>query len=249
MDENENQRYYFSPVSGGEKGGLLRELTSSLGAIELWKKGMEEKDLETFSILNFDEPSLTLELSPEDQSLFKEASRLKLQNQEVFCKFSLERIHYFTYSLLQYNQSQETYTLTLDKDIFAGRQRENYRLKASSRVRIDLKIGEDTFECLDISAGGTSFLFSPEKKLDIKASSPLRDAILIFCGRKYLIPRATITKTWPLDPGEKGHQEGCHCAGVFFIDLSEKTREALFIQVNAEARGEEIQRKFFSKKS
>ena len=205
---------------------------------------MEEKDVKTYEVLAFDKSSLILKLSSKDTSSLEGLQKTRFENPEVFCKFSLNRVHYFTYSFLHYDRTQKLYSLTLNKDIFSVRRRENYRLKSSTSIPIQIRWGEEIFDCLDISTGGTSFVFDPEKRPDIQKGTLLEDIVLVLCGQTYSIPRASIVNTWPRPPEEEENLEtDKHCAGVSFIDLPEGTQESLFVQVNAEAREGVIQKK------
>ena len=245
MEKDENKKHYFSVVDGQDKRQLFGTLAVHRMTLEIWEKGAEERNVEQFKILTFDESSLVFKLAPKKKSFFKTLFKGMLANQEVFCKFSLNKIYYFTHSFLSYDIKTQGYSIKFDRDIFLARQREDYRLKASDLVQIQFKVDGKTFDCIDISAGGLSFSFNPDKHPKFKEGVSLKNGQVFLCGKKYFIATAIIIKILPKE-NKTASAKNTLCAGISFVELPENIEEALSVQVNAEARGEEIKKKFLS---
>ena len=246
MDRDANKRHYFSTLSEQEKAELLKKAAAQSKEIGIWKKGASEAELKLYKITGFDDPSSTLSLEEPPTSLFGGFFEVGFEDREVFFKLTFERLHYFSRALLSCAQGGGPRLLAVDGDVFCGQQRENYRLNASKLIAIRFFADGELFECADISAGGAAVLFDPDARRPLKEGESLKDCKLNLCNRPYAIPSANVVKVWQ-HRDEAGRETKLCCAGVRFIDLPKETEERLFIQVNAEARGEEIQKKFFSK--
>lgn len=245
MDKDDNKRHYFSTLSGQEKADLFKRAAEESKDVGIWKKGASEQDLRTYGIAGFDGAASTFALEAPDASLFADLFETGFDDEEVLFKLTFERFHYCGQGLLSRAEGGGPCHLALVGDVFCGQQRENYRLKASNLVSIRFGFDGESFECADISAGGVGVLFDPNSPRALKAGRILKDCRIELCKRTYTVPKAKVVKVWNHED-DTGRPTSLVCAGVRFVGLPKETEERLFIQVNAEARGEEIQKKFFS---
>ena len=238
-----NKKHYFIVIDKDELKAVALDHTEDKGLVQLWMQGQSEDTVEEFEAHSFDEkkPSLYLKSTAKLLALLKMSSLL---DEEVFLKMTVGKYHYFTYGKLGYDKAKKLYELPLENDIYRGQQRSNYRLMASSHIKIQFKVGEVVHHCQDISAGGTSF-FVPTSDADAFVKDDLHeDCALLFCGKRYEIPKTRIAGKWDAETKDP-HMK----IGVAFIDLPPQIEEDLYRQVNSEARGEEVRKKLAERKA
>ena len=238
-----NKKHYFIVIDSDELRSVALDHTEDKGLVQLWKQGKSEDTVEDFEAYKYDEENSRLLL----KSTSKLLSLLKLSpllNKEVFLKMTVGKYHYFTYSLLEYDKENKVYIVPLVNDIYRGQQRTNYRLMASSYIKIQFKIGEVVYKCQDISAGGISFII-PAEEAEIFEKDDLHEGCaLLFCGKRFEIPKARIAGLWDAEAKEPSKK-----VGIAFVDLKPQVEEDLYRQVNSEARGEEVRKKLAERKA
>lgn len=238
-----NRKHYFSVVPADELKAVALEHCEEHGLVQLWKQGKSEETVEDFEAIEFNEsePALFLKDTAKLMSFLKMSSLLK---QEVFLKMTVGKYHYFSYGILGYDKDKKLYKLPLTNDIYRGQQRSNYRLMASSYIKIQFKIDETVYHCEDISAGGTSFIIDLESAKKFEKDDLFENCALLFCGKRYTIPKARVAGLWDVESKEPKRK-----IGLAFIDLPSAAEEDLYRQVNSEARGEEVRKKLAERKA
>ncbi len=242
-----NKKHYFSSIENQEVNTTMNDAVTSNVSAFLWKKGQSEKDLEEFEIVSFDEQSKILSLKLKSGFLSK-LTGSSLIDQEVFFKITLSKHQFFSYSNLEFDKGQGLYSMQINNDFYKSQQRTNYRIMASSHVKVQLKIEDTVFDCLDLSAGGSSFMIQDSEKEHFAKGKEFKDIMLRFNKEKIKISNLKIMGLWEqLDTEEK--PTGEIKLGVAFVDLPKEMEELLFKEINGEARAEEIRKNLKSKKS
>lgn len=238
-----NKKHYFTIIDRDELKSVALDHTEDKGLVQLWKQGQSEDTVEDFEAVAFDEKTPAIHL----KSTAKLLSFIKMSplfDQEVFLKMTVGKYHYFSYGELGYDKEKKVYILPLEHDIYRGQQRSNYRLMASSYIKIQFKVGETVYQCQDISAGGTSFTIPAEDAGGFKKDDLHEDCALLFCGKRYAIAKARVAGLWDVEDKEPKKK-----IGLAFLDLPPQIEEDLYRQVNSEARGEEVRKKLAERKA
>lgn len=240
-EKDANRKHYFSLVDDEDVVGICEFLAKEKKTLLLWLKGDSEKDLEEFEIQSFDPKSRKMTLKSK-AGLLKLLTGSRMVGKEVFIKMSTSRFHVFSTSELTFDEDSKIYTMHIDRDVYKGQQRTNYRLMASSYIKIQFKIDETSYHALDISAGGTSFKVNKELT-DLFVKDEIKEnCIIALNGRKFTIPKARIAGQWEYeDPNEP--ETPMMKVGIAFVDFGKNAEEELFKHINSEARGEEIRKK------
>lgn len=238
-----NKKHYFILIGKEELKSVALDHCDDKGLVQLWRQGKSEDTVEDFEAVSFDEttPALMLKSTAKLLSLLKMSPLL---DKEVFLKMTVGKYHFFTYGMLKYDKEKKVYVLPLTNDIYRGQQRTNYRLMASAHIKIQFKIGEEVYNCLDISAGGTSFVVPVDDAAKFVKDEIHPDCSLLFCGKRYNINKARIAGQWDAESKEPKKK-----IGVAFVDLPPQVEEDLYRQVNSEARGEEVRKKMEERKA
>jgi c-di-GMP-binding flagellar brake protein YcgR len=243
-----NKKHYFSTIQGQDVVAIMKEATTAEEVVYLWKKGQDQKDLEEFKITAFDPETFTLSMKSEGGFLAKLSGGSSLIGEEVFFKLNIAKFQFFSYSDLEYDKATSTYTMVVSKDFYKSQQRTNYRLMASQHIKIQLKVEDTVFDCLDLSAGGTSFIIEDTVKDHYAKGKEFATCILRFNKVKIDLEGIKIMGLWDqLDTEDK--PTGEVKLGVAFVNLSKETEEMLFKEINGEARAEEIRKNLKAKKS
>ncbi len=240
-EKDANRKHYFSLVDDEDAQGICEFLAREKKPIYLWLKGDDEKDVEEFEIQTYDIKSKKMTLKSK-AGLLKLLSGSRLVGKDVFIKMSTNRFHVFSTSLLTFDDDSKTYTIHLDRDIYKGQQRTNYRLMASLYIKIQFKVDDTTYKALDISAGGTSFIVNKDIAHIFIKDEIKEGSIIALNGRKFTIPKVRIAGQWDYDDHDEPEIPKVK-VGVAFVDLPKNDEEELFKHINSEARGEEIRKK------
>ena len=238
-----NKKHYFIQIGKEELKSVALDHTEDAGLVQLWREGKSEDTVEDFEAVSFDEaaPALMMKSTSKLLSFLKLSS---LVDKEVFLKMTVGKYHYFTYGKLTYDKEKKLYVMPLSNDIYRGQQRSNYRLMAGPFIKIQFKMGETVYNCLDISAGGTSFTVPAEEASQFVKDDIHKECALLFCGKRYNIPQIRIAGQWDVEA-----QEPRKKIGIAFVDLPSQMEEDLYRQVNSEARGEEVRKKMEERKA
>jgi len=225
----------------------MADAVSSTVSAFLWKKGQSEKDLEEFEIVGFDKDSKTLSMKSTAGFLSK-LTGSKLTGEEVFFRVTMSKLQFFSYSNLDYDKEAGLYTMIVKNDFYKSQQRTNYRIMSSPHIKIQLKIEDTVFDCLDLSAGGTSFMIQDTEQEHFAKEKVFKDCMLRFNREKINIPSIKIMGQWEqLDTEDQ--PTGEIKLGIAFFDLPKDIEENLFKEINGEARAEEIRKNLKAKKS
>jgi hypothetical protein len=242
-----NKKHYFETVKIDEAKSICTSFAKDGQTIVLRGEGRPETELENFEILSFNPETMVMGIRSKG-SLLAKLTGSPLTGKVVFVKMSSSRFHLFTTSKLVFDEESKDYTLTLDAAFFKGQQRSNYRLMASTFIKIQFKINNDeVYEGLDVSAGGTSFIVPADKVDQYEKGSEFLENTLRLNKVNFTIPRCRVAVTWD-QHGTDGHPTGEKKLGISFIDLPLETEEALFKHINGEARAEEMLKKMAEKK-
>jgi hypothetical protein len=249
--DDPNKKHYFKRVTPEDFAESMLMLCSYEKALPLtiWEKGEDEDRAELYLASEYFPHPKIIKMRPTGKLITKITGSLKAGKQ-VLVKIPIEdKIHYFTGGRFKFHSDDLTYSLEIQHGIFKSQQRDTYRLEASELIPIQFKIDEQVFEALDISVGGTSFLINDMDKERFTKGKIFKECTLRFDRKNYYIPLAQVAALIPVVDGEG--TDGKYKVGISFKNLPRKTEEELSIKILAEARGEEMKKKFdiiFAKK-
>ena len=240
-----NKKHYFDEVPLSEMQTLMPTLIESKAEVNIWEQGKHE-DVEFYKCTSGDEKDLKLFLENQGGFLSK-LTGSSLKDKDVFIKFTIGKMQYFTTSLLQQDESTKHYILTFDRKAYKSQQRSNYRLMASSNVTIQFKIDDEVFDGLDISAGGTSIEVAESESERFAKDKEFSECQLRLNSFKTEVAQCKIAGSW-VAKDSLGQPNGNIKLGIAFINVDKKTEEKLFQEINSEARAEEM-RKMMAKRA
>ncbi len=245
QDKDANKKYYFAVIKADERDYVLQNIAAEGPEIWVWQKGMSEKKVETYEIINFDPKSNELNLKSK-ASLLSKLTKSSLVDKHIFLKMKFDKYQYFTTSTLTFDAEENLYKVNISDDLYISQQRSDYRLQANRYNVMKLRIDGDLFDCLDLSSGGTSFQVPQEDKDRFAKDKVFEKCRLQFDNQAFDIPKAKIAAQFPKDGEDGTPMIGL---GIQFMDLSEKTDEELCRMVHTEARAEEVRKTLLNKKS
>ena len=208
LKQDPNKRHYFTEVPGNEALEVLRKAIADKVEIKVWEEGKSEEEVETYLALEVDPK--TLETSLEHQGgLLSKLFTSKLVGKSIFIKIGSGKFQFFSTAKLSQNNKSKHYVFNLSAPLFKTQQRSNYRLHASSQVRIQFRLSEEILhDALDISAGGTSFIVPKEEQDTYSKGTSFKGCRLIFLpplslgnGQQKLpkaLMRNLLRLAWPL---------------------------------------------------
>lgn len=240
MEKDSNTKHHFNKATKEKKTQILSDLGKGETPLYLWAKGQTQKDLEEFTVDKFDEDNNVLYLKKNKNFLAKLLGT-KLVNKEVFIKYQHDQYHYFTTATFRKAEEADTYTATVKGDVYISQQRSNYRLNANRHIVVQIKIDKNVYSGNDISAGGTSIDVNKHSGKFFKKDMELQDCQLKLVGKVFQIPIMKVASIWPIK-NALGEETDMMGIGLSFHGLDPVTEERLFIQINAEARAEEIRK-------
>ncbi len=247
LKQDPNKRHYFTEVKQSETLGVLKKAIDDKVEVKLWEQGKSEEEVETYLPTEVDSKTLATVLEPQGGLLSKLFSS-KLLGKSVFFKVGSGKFQFFGTADFTQDKSTKAYQLKLSSTLFKTQQRSNYRLQASSQVRIQFRLTEEILQdALDISAGGTSFIIPKDQQDEYPKGKEFRGCRLGLNSHKFDIPIATIAGLWPADP-PKGSDEEFMKVGMAFSGLSQDNEEELFKIINSEARAEEMRKTMLERK-
>lgn len=239
-----NKKHYFQAIVGDEVEEMLELIDKEALEIRIWAEGKSDKELEEYECLNYDAPSQCLVLKSK-AGLLAKLSKSKNIDNDVFMKIGSGKYQYFTHGILKYDEEGKQFFFPLKGQIFKSQQRINYRLNSNQFNTIQIKIVEDVYDGLDISAGGSSFIIKEEEVEKFPKGHDFEDVILRFNRVNFEIPTLRIAGIWEQKDMEE-KPTGEFKVGAQFMNLSENQEEALFKHINGEARAEEMRKKMMN---
>ena len=239
--QDPNKKHYFQIASHLEFVESMKMHTTLKNSppLTVWEKGETEDDAEIYEVIEYFADSKIIKLRPMGSLITKITGSSKAQKQ-VLVRIPIEdRINYFTGGHLKFHSEDLTYSIEIQQDIYKSQARLNYRLNSSEVILIQFKIDEQTFDSLDVSISGTSFVLDASECARFAKGKVFNDCTLRFDRKNYHIPAAEIMAHIPMSDGRIKF-------GVSFKGLHKKTEDELYIKISTEARGEEMKKKFDS---
>lgn len=247
LKQDPNKKHYFAEVEPSELKEILDKCINDKIEIKVWEQGKSDKELETYFASGFDPSTRTVFLTSAGGFLSKLSSS-KLIDKDVFVKIGSDKFQFFSTTLFKQDPETKAYSIHLTRSVYRTLQRQNYRLQASSHIKIQVRIDEDTLlNGLDISAGGTAFIVPEEEKPRYDKGTIFKDCKLALNSAKFNIPTVTVAGSWPVKDTED-KPTGEWKIGVSFADITDDTEEDLFKAINGEARADEMRKKMLEKK-
>lgn len=235
-----NKKHYFSSVEENDLSFMADMALKEKLPVKVWAQG-KDKDAEEYEVTAYDKEKKVLFLKSKSGGLMSLISNSKLIDKDIFIKVGKEKFQWFSVSHLKYNKESKLYYVQFNDEVYRSQQRSNYRLQASSTIIIQFKIGEEVYDGLDISAGGTSFVIPEELKDKFPKDSVFEKCQLLFNKKKFEIPSSRIAGQWDHKVRTKEDQKHVK-VGVAFDKLNDADEEALFKHINGEARAEEMRK-------
>lgn len=243
QDKDPNSRHYFSEIPKKEVEQTFDEVVLTDGEIVLWQKGKSEKTSEEFEILNYDREKHVIKLKRSGGILSK-LRKSPLTGRQVYVKIPFDRYHYFTTSYLHY-EDEGVYSLILSTELYKCQQRTNYRLQSGPTLPIQIRIEEDLFDCLDVSAGGASFLIPKDRSEDFLEGTVFKEIRLGVVREKFNIPQVRVAKVTP-QTNRDGEKTNKLRIGLAFEEMPKPTEREMVQIINSFARAEELRRRMGS---
>jgi len=238
-----NRKHYFTTVPNSEVDGIFADIARKNAEISVWKKGQNEKNVEAYQIVEYKAGMRKLVIEKVGGLLSKFTSSARLLNENILFKISLGKTHYFSTSTLVKDPTSKFYFLNLTGEIYRSQQRSNYRLSAGPHISVQIKIDGSVFEALDLSAGGTSAIIPESDRSRFAKGMEFSDCTLRFNKKNYSIPLMKIVAIWEQKDRHDNVLPELRI-GIQFANLDKETEEKLVLEINSEARGEEIRKKF-----
>ena len=250
LKQDPNKRHYFTEVSPQETLDVFKKAIEDKHEIKVWEEGKSEEEVESFTIKAVDQKTHLITLIPHG-GLLSKLFTSKLIDKSVFLKIGSGKFQFFSTAEMSVDKATKDHQLKLTSPLFKTQQRSNYRLMASSQVRIQFRLSEEILhDALDISAGGTSFII-PKKDQDHYTKGTIFDGCRLGLNKtKFDIPQATVVGQWPADKPNDDEEDTEEYVkiGVSFTNLSKDAEEELFKVINSEARAEEMRKTMLERK-
>ena len=157
-EKDANKKYYFRELEADQVSEFLSKLVPENGEVFLWRKGQTKDKMEHFHVVGLSGNVIQIK----GKGLFANLAKSENENEEVFIKICFKKKQFFSSSYLYVGDNGD-YLLDIKEVVFEGIRRKDYRLNASKRISIKIKIGEEVYECQDISAGGVSFIIETKQ--------------------------------------------------------------------------------------
>lgn len=243
-----NKKHYFAEVERSEFKEIFEFAVNDEKEVVVWEQGKSsDKDVEKYLCKSYESSSFTLALKSGGGFLSKLSSS-KLIEKDVFVRVGQGKFQFFTTAIFKQNPETKDYEIVISRSVFKTLQRQNYRLQASTNIKIAIRIDDDTvFDGLDISAGGTAFIVPEDQAGRFNKDIIFKNCKLGLNKEKFSIPTVRVAATWPVKNTEN-EPTGELKVGVAFEDIPDDTEEAMFKAINGEARAEEMRKKMLEKK-
>lgn len=243
-----NKKHYFAEVDPSEVDGIIAKARAEEVEILIWEQGKSEGSNEKYRISQYSPETKIVSLTSSGGLLSKLASTSKLMGKEIFVKIGSGKFQFFTTSLLEQKQDSKEPSFKLSRQMFKTLQRENYRLHASTSVKIQFRINEAfLYNALDVSAGGTAIVIPIEEKDQYPKDKVFKNCRLGVNTGKFDIAEAKVVGQWPMKDN-LGNETNELKVGIAFQNLTSDTEEELFKLINSEARAEEVRKMLLEKK-
>ena len=245
-EQDANKRYYFRELDPSQVSEVLSKLISESAEVFLWRKGQTKEKMEHFHVVGVGGNTIQIK----GKGLFANLARSENENEEVFIKICLKTKQFFTNSYLYVGDGGD-YRLDIREVVFEGLRRKDYRLNSSKRISIKIKIGEESYDCNDISAGGVSLIIEEKFAKPFVKNSLFEDCTITLNRVSYPVVEGKVVGRWDIkeeNKEENDEEEPKVKVALTFTDMKEKINENLCVHINSEAREEEILKELAAKK-
>ncbi|MBT3584563.1 MAG: PilZ domain-containing protein [Halobacteriovoraceae bacterium] len=237
---NANKMHYFETLKKEDRDEVIQKEVDSKTPFICWLKGKEKK-AETFEPSHYEIASSTIYLEAKG-GMLKSITGSSLKDKDVLVKIPSKDLIYFTTGPFKYDKESKKYYLQLKHDFYISQQRRDYRLNCNSFIKLQLKVDDEVFEVMDVSAGGASYSAGNDNLTRFEVGKEFKICRLRINRFQCDIPLVKVVKCWPIKD-DKGEPSGDTAFAVSFSGLDKKTDEELCREINGEARADEIRRK------
>jgi hypothetical protein len=218
MAQNDN---VFTKLSKKEAIIALDTILKYRGDLLLWTKGSDGK--EKFRCEDFDEPSLTLFMSPV-------LSGTQLKDKKILLSFESKNLQYFTTSTLKYIPAKDIYTIEITNDFFKCDKRKNFRADRNDFSNLSLTYKQHSFTGFDLSAGGASLLLPQDSISPFKPKQIIENLGINFNNIKLVAPKAEVRYLLEVTDYLSGNKNTK--VGFMFLDVDESFEASIFREIN-----------------
>ena len=210
-------KYYFNKIIGDDLLEMLSMAVEKSVEIVAWLKG-QEKDIQIYYPIKLDknQGKLYLDYTP---ALLK-PKKSDFIDRNIFLKMNMEKYYLFGHGKLKYEN--EAYFISTSSVFYKSQQRENIRVEASPtlKIKMEIKLGEETYNIRDISASGASIFIPLEKAPNYEIGKKISKIIFQLENESFKVPKAEVVKEIEGPPSD------LKCIALKFIDIppSEETR-------------------------
>ena len=149
---------------------------------------------------------------------------------EVLFKTIFGNVQYFSDCAISYDARRDCSYLVMDRVFYKGVSRSNSRVTSDQVSKIILKINKATCNCLDISAGGTSFVVNADLSPKLPVNKTFKDCQLIFEDINYVVPELKVVCNIDLKSTDN-NGKSMFKIGIQFTTLDYRTGQNLDRQV------------------
>ncbi len=236
----DNAKHFFSKIEKPEIIKSINTLITNKATLEVWKKGESDNLVEQYTPIEFDHENMKLYLDKSGSFFDKMLKSTLIQSSVLFKGKNIsDESHLCSGGILHECPQTKRYVIEINQPVFSGRQRKYYRITAGPHFNIQIKIIDQVYEALDLSAGGTRIKVSKDNLDIIKNQLELEDVTLRFNKKNFTIQRILINYLGVLD-SDSNTQE----VRIKFVKIDKPEEEKLIQHINLEVRGEEIFKKF-----
>lgn len=236
----DNAKHFFSKIEKPEIIKSLNSLITNKANLEVWKKGESDNLVEQYIPIEFDHDNMKLYLDKSGSFFDKMLKSTFIQSDILFKGKNIsDESHLCSGGILHECPKTKRYVIEINQPVFSGRQRKYYRITAGPHFKIQIKIVDQVYEALDLSAGGTRIKISKEYLDIIKNQLEFEDITLRFNKKNFIIQKILINYLGSFDSPSNTQE-----ARIKFIKIEKPEEEKLIQHINLEVRGEEVFKKF-----
>jgi len=245
---NKNKKQHFNLVDKTEIAQLFKNFASRLIPIIINGQNTDNSDIsEHYNIAEYIEEDFSIKIKPPEKGIFKKLSYdSKLINNLINFKIEHDKINYFSTSKLEFieHKNEKYFKIKFDPNkIYKAQLRTAYRLNSNDYYPILFKLGDTSYNVIDVSCGGACLEFS--------INTPLSDDMVFEnCELSlnkiiYKIKKVEVLKIWE---DEESTTSSPWRAGLKFSTINQKIEEKLTLEINSEARAQEIRKMLSDRK-
>lgn len=220
-------KYYFNKITGEELLDTLTKAVEDAVEMVLWLKDLEN-DVQIYYPIKLDKNAGKLFLEYRPSLLHPMKS--KFIDRQVFAKMNMEKYYIFAHGKLHFEEN--TYFLDLSSVFYKSQQRENLRLESAAdlNIKMQIQIGEDSFEINDTSASGASFFIPQEKLPNFAPGKTYSKIVLTLEQESFKIPRLEVLKEIEV---KNKTSSNLKCVAVKFTDIFSTEETKLVVKLTS----------------